>query len=90
MMFLFFSMVVAVQVSMVVCQALPFIITGALTRYQIPPKYPKAHPNIPSSATAKPGTAINRGGSVTIDGFTILIPDNLLVELPALCTLFSS
>ncbi|EPE26368.1 hypothetical protein GLAREA_02280 [Glarea lozoyensis ATCC 20868] len=42
-----------------------------------------------TSAVAKPGTAINRGGTITIDGFTITIPDNLLVELPALFVPFA-
>ncbi|KAH9209682.1 hypothetical protein DL95DRAFT_526720 [Leptodontidium sp. 2 PMI_412] len=35
------------------------------------------------SATAKSGTAANRGGTITVSGFTIVIPDNLLVEFPA-------
>ncbi|PVH81447.1 hypothetical protein DL98DRAFT_587363 [Cadophora sp. DSE1049] len=35
------------------------------------------------SATAKSGSATNRGGSITVSGFDIVIPDNLLVEFPA-------
>ncbi|KAH7319194.1 hypothetical protein BKA65DRAFT_513966 [Rhexocercosporidium sp. MPI-PUGE-AT-0058] len=35
------------------------------------------------SATAKSGSATNRGGSITVSGFNIVIPDNLLVEFPA-------
>lgn len=35
------------------------------------------------SATPNTGTATNRGGTVQISGFTVIIPDNLLVEFPA-------
>ncbi|XMA18348.1 hypothetical protein WAI453_011139 [Rhynchosporium graminicola] len=35
------------------------------------------------SASSKSGTGINRGGAITVSGFNIVIPENLLVELPA-------
>ncbi|KAH7391282.1 hypothetical protein BKA64DRAFT_710191 [Cadophora sp. MPI-SDFR-AT-0126] len=35
------------------------------------------------SASAKSGSATNRGGSISVSGFDIVIPDNLLVEFPA-------
>ncbi|KAL2063288.1 hypothetical protein VTL71DRAFT_5093 [Oculimacula yallundae] len=35
------------------------------------------------SASAKSGSASNRGGTITVSGFNIVIPDNLLVEFPA-------
>ncbi|KAH8660807.1 hypothetical protein BGZ60DRAFT_530812 [Tricladium varicosporioides] len=41
------------------------------------------------SASANAGTDVRRGGSVTISGFTIKIPDNLLVEFPALMVPFA-
>lgn len=41
------------------------------------------------SATPNSGDAINRGGTVTISGFTVKIPDNLLVEFPALFVPFA-
>lgn len=41
------------------------------------------------SATPNSGNAVNRGGTVTISGFTVKIPDNLLVEFPALMVPFA-
>ena len=35
------------------------------------------------SATAKSGSATNRGGSISVSGYSIVVPDNLLVEFPA-------
>jgi hypothetical protein len=45
--------------------------------------------NTNPSATAKAGTALNRGGSVSISGFNVVIPDNLIVEFPALMVPFA-
>ncbi|KAL3417340.1 hypothetical protein PVAG01_11340 [Phlyctema vagabunda] len=42
------------------------------------------------SATANSGSALNRGGRVSISGFSVTIPDNLLVEFPALFVPFAA
>ena len=41
------------------------------------------------SATPKSGSESNRGGNVQISGYSVTIPDNLLVEFPALFVPFA-
>jgi hypothetical protein len=77
-------LLVAVHLSFVAAQTLPFLVTGFLDRYTYPLSLGLPLANLVCSATPKDGSAINRGGTVQISGFSVTIPDNLLVEFPAL------
>ncbi|RDW59673.1 hypothetical protein BP6252_12760 [Coleophoma cylindrospora] len=61
-------------------KALSLLIHLSLTLAQI---LPFTVTGFLDSAQANVGSALNRGGTVTISGFTVTIPDNLLVEFPA-------
>ncbi|RDW65390.1 hypothetical protein BP5796_10082 [Coleophoma crateriformis] len=67
-------------------KALSFLLYLSLTLAQI---LPFSVTGFLDSAQANAGTAVNRGGTVTISGYTVTIPDNLLVEFPALFVPFA-
>ncbi|KAH8599230.1 hypothetical protein B0O99DRAFT_591099 [Bisporella sp. PMI_857] len=65
------------------------LVLGAYIQLAVAQVQPFAVTGFLDSANANPGTAANRGGTVTISGFTVKIPDNLLVEFPALFVPFA-